>query len=404
MLRCIHRPITKNTQVISSFNNRHMHSQYMNRLQKTKQSMKKVSVDNLIITDPANMYYLTGYNAWSFYVPQAIIISINNKYPYWFGRGIDKASVLQTTRIPENNIIEYADHYVQNPVKHPFELLGQFLKQNNLSNNIGVEADSYYYTAKSHIVLASTLSKSLKDCTNLVNWIRLVKSSYEINSMRIASKISDLVMQTAINNISTDTRQCDIIGEAYKTLIANEFGGEFPALCPIVASGKEASASHHIWNYNTFKQNENIILELAGVHNFYTCPIARTIRIGEKDSATEYKEKVVNEALDAAICAIRPGVTAESVWVIFNDILVKYGIHKESRLGYSVGVGFPPDWGEHTVSFRKGDTTILQENMVFHLIAGLWDDSEGFELSDTILVSREGAERLSSLTREVSIV
>jgi len=67
---------------------------------------------------------------------------------------------------------------------------------------------------------------------------------------------------------------------------------------------------------------------------------------------------------------------------------------KESRLGYSIGVNYPPDWGEQTISLRPGDKTVLQENMVLHLIPGIWYKDVGFEVDATVQVTATGVQSL----------
>jgi Xaa-Pro dipeptidase len=76
-------------------------------------------------------------------------------------------------------------------------------------------------------------------------------------------------------------------------------------------------------------------------------------------------------------------------------------LEKKSRLGYSIGIGFPPDWGERTVSIRADDTTVLEENMTFHVIAGMWMTGYGFEASESVRVTPTGAELFTSAPREL---
>jgi ectoine hydrolase len=64
---------------------------------------------------------------------------------------------------------------------------------------------------------------------------------------------------------------------------------------------------------------------------------------------------------------------------------------KLSRLGYSAGVGFPPDWGERTISLRADDDTELKRNMVLHMIAGMWQEDHGYEVSEVVVVCGSGA-------------
>ena len=58
------------------------------RIKKVKDSMSKLGIDILISTDPSNMNYLTGYDGWSFYVPQGVIVSADENQPFWFGWGL----------------------------------------------------------------------------------------------------------------------------------------------------------------------------------------------------------------------------------------------------------------------------------------------------------------------------
>src|SRR5256712_13544960 len=95
--------------------------EYSERLARTRTRMAEAGVDVLLVTDPANMNYLTGYDAWSFYVPQAVIVPITQKPPLWVGRGMDAQSAIPTTTLPRENILSYAVRYVEVPVKHPME-------------------------------------------------------------------------------------------------------------------------------------------------------------------------------------------------------------------------------------------------------------------------------------------
>ena len=63
--------------------------EYQQRLRKTMESMDKVGLELLLVMDPANMNYLTGYDGWSFYVHQGVIVSLDSRMPFWFGREQD---------------------------------------------------------------------------------------------------------------------------------------------------------------------------------------------------------------------------------------------------------------------------------------------------------------------------
>ena len=113
--------------------------------------------------------------------------------------------------------------------------------------------------------------------------------------------------------------------------------------------------------------------------------------------------KATNEALDAGIAATKPGNTADEVAQKFWAVLDKYNIKKESRTGYSIGIGYPPDWGEHTLNIYKGDKTILQPNVCFHMIAVMQFGEWGVEASESVRVTDNGSECFCNFSRNLHI-
>ena len=148
-----------------------------------------------------------------------------------------------------------------------------------------------------------------------------------------------------------------------------EFGGDYSSIVPMIPTGKGTSASHLTWSEDKFREGEASIIELAGVNKKYHCPMARTILLGNPDQKKIDTMQKTNEALQAGIDKVKPGNTSDDVAQAFWKILDKYGIEKTSRTGYSIGIGYPPDWGEHTLNISKGDMTVLQPNITFHMIA-----------------------------------
>ncbi|PPR46279.1 MAG: hypothetical protein CFH18_00691, partial [Alphaproteobacteria bacterium MarineAlpha5_Bin8] len=113
--------------------------------------------------------------------------------------------------------------------------------------------------------------------------------------------------------------------------------------------------------------------------------------------------KATNEALNSGISAIKPGNTANDVAQKFWSILDKYNIRKESRTGYSIGIGYPPDWGEQTLNIAKDDKTILQPNITFHMIAVMQFGDWGVESSESIRVTETGSELFCNFSKDLHI-
>jgi len=379
--------------------------EFFDRIAKTKASMDQKGIEILVVCDPANMNYLTGYDGWSFYVPQAVLIIDDLEEPLWIGRGMDINGARHTAFIKVKNIIGYPDDYVQSDFKHPMNFVADFIKEKGWGNkSVGVETDAYYYTARSDQELKKTLGKdTLLDGNLLVNWVRVIKSEAEINLMKQAGKIAEKVMTTALDKLSVGTRECDAVAAVYQAQISglSEFGGDYPAIVPMMPTGEKTSAPHLTWTDEPYQDNQAVNLELAGCCKRYHCPIARTAFIGTPPEKLQTLADITVEGLNLTLDGIKPGLKGEDVELIWQKHIAKKGFEKESRIGYSMGLNYPPDWGEHTVSLRPGDKTILRPNMTFHMILGMWMDNFGFECSESFRVTETGAKTFASFERKL---
>ena len=381
--------------------------EYKSRLKKVQKSMQDKGIELLISQDTNNMNYLTGYDAWSFYYAQCVIVHVNAEEPLCFVRAQDAGGAYIKTYLKDENIIVYDEKYIHVWPIHPYDRLIEIIKERKWDNlSIGVEMDSHYFTAYSYEKLKNGLPNAkIKDCERLVNWVRLVKSDEEIKFMKIASQITQLGMKTAFEAINPGVRQCDAVAKIYSTLISGtkEHGGDYSSIVPLIPTGKGTSASHLSWTDDKFVEGEASIIEISGVYKKYHCPMARTVLLGKPDQKKIDTMKRTREALQAGIDVTKPGNTADDVAQAFWKVLDKYGIEKKSRTGYSIGIGYPPDWGEHTLNIQKGDKTVLQKNVCFHMIAVMQFGEWGVESSESIRVSENGAENFYKFPDELHI-
>ncbi|OYD09155.1 M24 family metallopeptidase [Paludifilum halophilum] len=379
--------------------------EYTERILRTKERMEAEGVDVLLLTDPANMYYLSGYDGWSFYVHQVLVVILEEEQPLWIGRKQDANGARLTVWFHPDHIIPYPDDYVHSPTKHPMDFVADILKQIGQGNRrIGVEMDAYYFTAQAFGRLKKGLPDArFQDSTLLVNRIRMIKSEREIDYMRKAAKIVEQAMRVGIDSIAAGVRECDVAANIHHAQISGtpEYGGDYPAIVPLMPSGEKTSTPHLTWSDQKYKPGDTVILELAGCYRRYHCPMARTAVIGPPSSLVQDLSDVVIEGLNTALEAVKPGVTCEEVEEVWRKSIERKGFLKDSRLGYSVGLNYPPDWGEHTASMRAGDRTVLEPDMTFHMIPGIWFDSYGVELSETFRVTEKGCEVLASFPREL---
>lgn len=382
-------------------------AEYRERQAKTKARMAAEGVDVLLASDPANMCYLSGYDGWSFYVHQLLVVALDADAPIWIGRGMDAGAAKVTTYLAHDDIVGYPDDFVQSTEKHPMDYVAGVLEARGWGGaRIGVEMDAYYFTAACLASLERNLANAtFVDATGLVNWVRIVKSPAELEYMRRAARIVERVMATAFDAVSPGVRQCDAAAAIYQAEISGtpEFGGDYTALVPMLPSGVGSSTPHLTWTDAPFVEGEATILELAGCHRRYHCPMARTVFLGTPPQKVADTAAVVVEGLEAALDAVEPGMTAEAVEAVWRATIARHGIVKDSRIGYSTGLNYPPDWGEHTISLRPGDKTVLEPNMTLHMIPGVWFDDWGIEISECFRVTETGAEPLADVPRELFV-
>ena len=145
-------------------------AEYQRRIDKTRTAMTAQGLDTIVVCDPSNMSWLTGYDGWSFYVYQAVILTQEGE-PVWWGRAMDAQGARRTVFMDDPDSIRgYDDTFVQNPQKHPMRELAKLLAElGQEAGRIGVEMDNYYYSAAAHQSLIAGLpSAQISDATGLV--------------------------------------------------------------------------------------------------------------------------------------------------------------------------------------------------------------------------------------------
>ena len=383
------------------------HTEYAARVKRVQDDMNVKGFDLLLSCDPANMNYLTGYDGWSFYTPQLVAVPANGDEPMCIVRGIDQPGGVVTCYLREENILGYPDDYVQATDKHPMEWMSEVLISRGFGpSRIAIDMDAYYYSARAHAALVASMpNATFVDSGKLINWARLIKSDAEIQYMREAAQLIELAMRAGIDAIEPGVRQCDAVAEIYNKQIRGtpEFGGEYTSLVPMLPTGEGTATPHLTWNSEPFKMGEPTILELAGCRNRYHCPMSRTVHLGPPPQRMATVADVAVEAINTTIDMMKPGVTCEDVQAAWTAVVRQHGIEKESRMGYSIGLNYPPDWGEHTLSIRPGDTTPLQAGMTLHVMPGIWQDNWGIEISEAVLITEKGAEKFCAFPQELVV-
>lgn len=381
------------------------HEEYRARVARTKDMMRAEGTDVLLVSNPANQFYLTGYDGWSFYTPQMVVVALDADEPIWFGRKMDAVGAKFTAYLSEENVIPYPDKYVGSDDLHPMDYLVEVIKERGWhKGRIAAEQDDYYYTARWNRILTAGLEQGeFADGFLLVNRVRMTKSAQEIEYMAQAGEIATLAMDSARQLVQPGVRQCDVMAEIYRVTTAgtSEFGGTFPCKPPNAMVGEIASAPHLSWSDKPLEEDEVFYIEMGGVRHRYHTPLSRCVYVGTPPEDLVHTTAVIREGLEAALDVVKPGVECQEMAQAWEKVIRRHGVKKDSRIGYPVGIGFPPTWGELTCSLRAGDTTVMEENMTFHCIPALWLRRYGLVVSETFAVTKGGARTFSDCPREL---
>jgi ectoine hydrolase len=381
--------------------------EYAARLAGTRAAMEARGIDCLVVSDPSNMHWLTGYDGWSFYVHQAVVVPPTGN-PFWYGRGQDAAGAERTAWLPEADIVGYPDTYVQSTERHPMDFLAGVLASRGLDRlRVGVEMDNYWFSAAAFASLERNLPNArFADATGLVNWQRAIKSEAEIGYMKKAARIVEAMHARIVETCRPGIRKCDLVAEILATGARGtpEFGGDYAAIVPLLPSGSDAAAPHLTWDDKPMQAGMGTFFEIAGCYHRYHCPLSRTVFLGRPTQEFLDAEAATLEGMEAGLAAAKPGNACEDIAKAFFAVLAKHGIVKDNRTGYSIGLSYPPDWGERTMSLRPGDKTELRPGMTFHFMTGLWLETMGLEITESILITERGVECLANVPRKLTVI
>jgi ectoine hydrolase len=289
------------------------------------------------------------------------------------------------------------------------EVLGSEIERRGLDGGaIGVEMDNYWFSAAAFATLQRVLPNArFKDVTGLVNWQRAVKSSQELAFMRTAARFVERMHRRIVEVVEPGMRKCDLVAEIYDASLRYDpaigAGGDYAAIVPLLPSGSDAAAPHLTWDDREMQAGEATFFEIAGVYRRYHCPLSRTVSLGKPSGALLEAEAATLEGMEAGLEAARPGNRCEDIANAFFAVLARHGIVKDNRTGYPIGLSYPPDWGERTMSLRPGDQTVLEPGMTFHFMTGIWTGSWGLEITESIAITESGYECLANVPRKLFV-
>ena len=359
--------------------------------------MAEADVDVLIVRHPPNVLYLTGFQSFSMYNGECVIVPMDSQ-PVLVVDPPEASAALLHTWLEE--VHGYPGHLTLE--EYQATLLEGLTSDRS---RVGVEKASSGMAVESFEKLRGHLPHAeLIDGSGLVSTVKTTKSPQEIKYLRQAARITDVGVLAAIEAAREGNTDNDMAAAANDAMF--KAGSEFMCLSPIVTSGARSGVLHSTHKRVTLKKGDSVCIELGACFQRYTAPVMRTVSIGEPSPEVARLANACIAALNNVISTMRPGVTADEVakagWEgidMAGPDLVFHG-----TFAYSLGATFPPTWGDETVSVMLGDQTRLQSGMVFHHPVALRRPGQyGSMFSETTLVTDDGCEVLTGVDRKLFI-
>jgi len=370
--------------------------EYDRRLANLRNQMEARGHDAVVLAMPHDLFYMTGYQTPGYYWFQVLVVPLE-KEPFMVTR------LLEASNIPARTWIGISRPY--DDFENPTAVLADALREFGLDRaRLGLDRDAYFFRAFEQEDLKSRLPDARFDnCTGIVESLRVVKSDLELKKMESAARATEAGMMAGIQACAPGVSENDIAAEIYDAML--RAGSEWPAMAPFVATGWRGAVGHMTWERRVLDDVDYVFLEVAGCYNRYHTAMMRTVTIGETPQPVRDGEKVCLEAMQATMEAIKPGVPASEIDAIARRIIADGApnVEQAARTAYSIGIGFPPDWGEgHILSMRRGHDRPLEKNMTFHLIPWVQVPGHGgVGITETIVVTDNGCRSFFDFERKV---
>lgn len=373
--------------------------EYERRLAVVRERMAQKDVETLLVFVPENVLYLSGYQTIGFSTYMCLIVPATGS-PTLVLREMEVGCAHYYAWVTD--ISFYADH--QNPV----EAVVEALQARGLAKGrIGIERDAAFVGATRTLYLEELLNKAGAipvDASGSVEYSRARKSAEELEYLRQSARATEAGIQAAVDASVVGATENEIALAAYAAIVTRP-GTNYMATVPIVTSGPRSGVAHTTWDSRVVQNGDTILIEIGSTVNRYTSALMRTVALGEQPPEVARMYAACVEGLEGAIAKIKAGVTSGEVDDVTVAVMDKYGYEPKfrKRTGYSVGVSFPPGWGEgHIVSIRQKDNTVLEPGMVFHMPPALREYGKWcVGVSETVLVTETGCEVLTNLSREL---
>ena len=375
--------------------------EFQKRKDDVLKSMNKQNLDALLMFRQESMYWLTGYDTFGYVFFQTLVLDKNGNF-ILLTRAPDLRQAQNTSNIEDIRI------WVDKDKSNPTEDLKKILDELSLKGKkIGVEYEAYGMTGRNALRLNETLKDycDLKDESELITKLRVIKSQEEIVYVKKAAELADNALDQAWKYCKAGVNEAKILAEMQKIVL--EGGGDYPANEYIIGSGHNALLCRYQAEKRNLSIQDQLSIEWAGTYKHYHSAMFRTILLGKTDPKHIKMHEACVQALKNCESKLKPGNKIGEVFDIHAKTFDDLGFNKArmNACGYSLGSTFSPNWMDWPMLYT-GNPYIIQPGNIFfmHMILMDSENQLAMNLGETYLVTKSGNERLGKQKLDLVIL
>ena len=368
---------------------------------RTRSVMREHGLAALCVVSPENVYYLLGLNHQGHFAFTLLVLPLDGA-PLLVTRAMERPTV--AAQVPGCVHITFGDD--EDPAAAAARAIRRVAGR---GDRVGIERASMYLPVAIWERVRATLDElDWADGSGLVDGVRAVKTPAEIALVRRAAAISDRAIQAGIAAVGAGVTERAVAAAVYHELVGA--GSEPPGIAPFIRARDRLLQEHVTWGDHTLGPGDALFMELSASVERYHAPLSRMVYLHQAPMGTDRAAGIALGGLETVRASLRPGAITADVYAAWQRVVdegLGHSRYRRHHCGYLVGIGFPPSWvgGSAVVGIRNGGDLIIREGMVFHVFSWLLDQEPAdYVVSDTVLVTADGGELLTTTPREPLVV
>lgn len=379
--------------------------EYDRRLRRLRREMQARHLDACLISQPENIYYLTGLDHFGYFAYHALIV------PHTGPMALIARAMEQVTM--DLFLVNAEFHGFADGDDHVASTVALLRRLGLARGDVGLEKASICLPPLISEGIAAALPRlRQRDISGLIDGLRQTRSSQEIAYLRQAAQAADAMMGAAIETAGPGVNERDVAAAVQHAMA--HIGSELPGFGPFIRSGERLGQEHRTWEDRDLRHGDLLFVELAGCVRRYHAAMGRLLFVGQIADGAREMARICLEAFDAVAHTMRPGICARDAYAAWQERVDAAGLshYRRHHCGYLIGLGFPPSWvgSAMVVGLRHDSDLRLQAGMTFHLMSWLMGAGQAvardgdYFVSDTVLVTEQGCERLTTVSQAPHVV